>query len=469
MIDLSDLGLRPDPIAEPVPAEPERRSPLALTPGSPLARALFEVWQGRPVTVLKAAPGSGKSTLITRLVALLLSRTELSVAILTPTRSAAFDLAERVGQELAESCGPRSRFACVLGLSQAHQLPTVHSIPGGAFGVGRVVTVRTVASASGFSNPVQADVTIIDEAYQVTLSDMAVALRDSGQMVLVGDPGQIGPVVTIDDSVWERRPDSPTRRAPELMLERPDAAVIELSTTYRLGPVTTDLINRLYDFPIGCGRSPRHVTSDPRLDPVQLRSPGGSLPEIVRLVVPDVVDRNDADYLHRIAETARSYVGRTVHITTPDGQEVDYTLEAGDICVVAAYRTQVARLAAALDSYALGSFRVGTADSLQGGQWHVVVAVDPLLAAETAEGHNASLGRLCVMLSRHMTHLVWVCDDRWRAVLKATPPGEPTLPTSRAVRQHLDRAPVVGVGSQRGIPEPAGRVVCASPRDLTTA
>ena len=92
----------------------------------------------------------------------------------------------------------------------------------------------------------------------------------------------------------------------------------------------------------------------------------------------------------------------------------------------------------------MGPFKVGTADALQGGQWHVVVAVDPLLAAETAEGHNASPGRLCVMLSRHMTHLVWVCDDRWRTVVKANPPGEPALATSTAVREFLDGLPTIG-------------------------
>lgn len=44
-------------------------------------------------------------------------------------------------------------------------------------------------------------------------------------------------------------------------------------------------------------------------------------------------------------------MGRTVGITTPEGEQVDYTLEASDICVVAAYKVQVTRLAATLDSF----------------------------------------------------------------------------------------------------------------------
>ncbi len=446
MIDLSDLGLSPEPIAEPalVPLAPP--TPLALTPGTPLARCLYEVWQGRPVTVLKAAPGSGKSTLITRLVCLLLKRTELSVTILTPTRSAAFDLAERIGAALAENCGPRSSFTCVFGVSRPGEFPLQNCVAGGgALPLGcRAVMVRTVASASGLNNPVDSDVVIVDEAYQTTLSDMAVALRESDQVVLVGDPGQIGPVITVDDSVWARQATSPTRRAPEMLLERPDAALIELNTTYRLGPGSTDLLNLLYDFPVTCGRSPRHIVFDAAVDPGYLRTADGGLPEIVRKVLQDVTDRNDAAYLRTVAEMARSYVGRTVKITTPDGEVVDYTVEVSDICVVAAYRTQITRLTATLDSFKLGSFTVGTADALQGGQWHVVIAVDPLIAAETAEGHNASVGRLTVMLSRHMTHLVWVCDNRWETVLKATPAGESTLPLSRAVRSHLAQCARLG-------------------------
>lgn len=445
MIDLDDLGLEPEQITTiDTSAAVPVVTPLALTPDSPLARTLYEVWSGRPVTVVKAAPGSGKSTLITRLVALLLMRTDLSIAILTPTRGAAFDLAERVGQALVENCGPREKFQCVFGVSRPTEFNLVHAVaPSFQNHAARRVMVRTVASASGIQNPVDADVVIVDEAYQVTLSDMAVALREARQVVLVGDPGQIGPVVTVDDSVWAKHATSPTRRAPEMLAEREDAVVVGLDTTYRLGPASTELLNRLYDFPVRCGRSPRHVTFDPALDHGDLRTAEGGLPEVARMVVPNVVGRTESAYLRQVAEVARSYVGRTVEITTPDGERVDYTLEASDVCVVAAYKVQVTRLAATLDSFDVGSFKVGTADALQGGQWHVVVAVDPLIAAETAEGHNASLGRLTVMLSRHMTHLVWVCDGRWRKVLTATPPGEATLPVTRAVREHLSSVPKI--------------------------
>ena len=46
-----------------------------------------------------------------------------------------------------------------------------------------------------------------------------------------------------------------------------------------------------------------------------------------------------------------------------------------------------------------------------------VVAVDPTLSGAESE-HALSSGRLCVMTSRHMTHLTWVYDEGWEDVLE---------------------------------------------------
>ena len=132
MIDLEDLGLTPEPISGVDISEPEPVfTPLALTPESPLARTLYEVWSGRPVTVVKAAPGSGKSTLITRLVSLLLMRTDLSVAILTPTRARRSTWPSGSGRRWPTNCGPREKFTCIFGVSRPTEFNLVHSVPSG--------------------------------------------------------------------------------------------------------------------------------------------------------------------------------------------------------------------------------------------------------------------------------------------------------------------------------------------------
>jgi len=79
---------------------------------------------------------------------------------------------------------------------------------------------------------------------------------------------------------------------------------------------------------------------------------------------------------------------------------------------------------------------VGTADRLQGGQWHAVVALDPFIGYEGLSPHAMSLGRLCVMASRHRTHLTWVHDGRWNTHLSGStdvPGAEAALAVRRAL------------------------------------
>ena len=59
---------------------------------------------------------------------------------------------------------------------------------------------------------------------------------------------------------------------------------------------------------------------------------------------------------------------------------------------------------------------VGTADRLQGGQWPLVVALDPAAAVGSDNEYAMSLGRLGVMISRHTHHLTWLSDASWPEV-----------------------------------------------------
>jgi hypothetical protein len=80
---------------------------------------------------------------------------------------------------------------------------------------------------------------------------------------------------------------------------------------------------------------------------------------------------------------------------------------------------------------------VGTADSLQGGQWHAVVALDPFVGYTTATTHQLSPGRLCVMACRHMTHLTWVSDGGWELALMDPDIDPDEAEKGRKVRQVL--------------------------------
>ena len=113
--------------------------------------------------------------------------------------------------------------------------------PGGLYSGRRSVKVaasamqiRTLRSCE-MCPPSDFDVMVVDEAYQATFASVAAAGAKVPQLLLVGDPGQIGPVVTVDTSVWERMPDVPHRRAPEVFKSRDDAACFSIRESYRLG------------------------------------------------------------------------------------------------------------------------------------------------------------------------------------------------------------------------------------------
>ena len=70
---------------------------------------------------------------------------------------------------------------------------------------------------------------------------------------------------------------------------------------------------------------------------------------------------------------------------------------------------------------------------MQGGQWNVMVALDPITGYEMPAGHQMHTGRLCVMASRHVAHLSWVYPTDWLERLEATDEDE-SLDTDLAIQ-----------------------------------
>ena len=100
----------------------------------------------------------------------------------------------------------------------------------------------------------------------MTYADLGGLGPLSAQVVLVGDPGQIAPVVTGDSRRWRDWSAGPQRAAPEALLAAyPDSVTrLRLPHTWRLGPLTTALIQPAFyaDLPFDSVRPPRHVELD---------------------------------------------------------------------------------------------------------------------------------------------------------------------------------------------------------------
>lgn len=388
--DLNTLGIstKTPPRRQPSPEETARAVPSwsTLEPGSTVSRALFEVVSGRRVTIIDSPPGAGKSTATASMALWLADRTDMRVTIAAPTRNAATAIAEKI----AEAEKSASVVLALSGLNE-HRNTSIYTPGSGAFqgGSGDIV-VRTMASL-GMDASTETDLLIVDEAYQATYASMIAAGKASQQVLMVGDPGQIGPVVTSDTSLFADSEYAPNLRAPDVLRQHPSAKVLHLPRTYRLGARTVRAIAPLYDFPFDSGRPPRRVDGRDEIEGV-------------------VVDEADPIELYRkVAEVATDLVGQT--LITDDHQR---PLEETDVCVVAGDNMGVNGIAGFLSLTGhYPGITVGTADRLQGGQWHAVVAVDPLASASTVSDHHLAPGRLCVMASRHMTHMTWVHDGHW--------------------------------------------------------
>lgn len=371
------------------------------------ARALYRAWEGDPCISIDSPPGAGKTTLIVDLACRLALHMRGQVIVATPTNAAMFDIACRIGAKmkayseaykkvtgknappLIASLGNKATPYWVTQradyepshISDRHSGPT----PVGAV----VVSVMTVASARMSAR--SADVLIVEEAYQTTFSDIATAAARIPQIIMVGDPGQIGPVIPIDTTAWDTVTYPPSKRAPEVFKTFPDVARFSLPSTYRLGKATSRAIAPLYDFTFDSQRPDTYIDGRAEIEVLDLE--GVESPS-ERVVAETAIGRADA----LVGQPCVRVDGSTSTVT------------AADVVLIASRNEQVSLMTSLLALRPHHErFRVGTADSLQGGQWLAAISIDPLLGlSEIASAHSVEKGRLCVMTSRHQAHLTFI-------------------------------------------------------------
>jgi exodeoxyribonuclease V alpha subunit len=147
-------------------------------------RAAAKVALSQGLTVLTGGPGTGKTTTVARLLALLTSGRRLRIALAAPTGKAAARLQEAVQLEVAK-LAPSDQGA----LAGLHAT-TLHRLLGS-----RPDTSARFRHHRG--NRLPHDVIVVDETSMVSLTMMArllEAVRPETRLVLVGDPDQLASV-----------------------------------------------------------------------------------------------------------------------------------------------------------------------------------------------------------------------------------------------------------------------------------
>ncbi len=153
-------------------------------PGYEEQRAAAEIAVSQAVTVLTGGPGTGKTTTVARLLALLAEQAGLRIALAAPTGKAAARLTEAIANEVEKlDAVDRER------LSGLHAV-TLHRLLGSR-------PDTSVRFRHHRGNRLPHDVIVVDETSMVSLTMMArllEAVRPDARLILVGDADQLASV-----------------------------------------------------------------------------------------------------------------------------------------------------------------------------------------------------------------------------------------------------------------------------------
>lgn len=365
------------------------------------ASIVLAAWSGDPITLCPAPPGSGKTTLVVKLGALLSHRAGLRIGIAAQTRAQACDVAKRLaGLEycqrdriglLWKSSGPRP---------DAGDCPIIDKTRSVWPSDGGAVRIATTAKwLMADPSEYAADLLIVDEAYQCTYADIGALGAMAGQILCVGDAGQIEPVVTGSVARWQDSPTGPHVPGPiALAAAHPKlVTTVPLRHTWRLGPVTAKLVSDAFypDLPFTSRRPDEHI-----------EVAGRALPELSHRMITAADGPTAASVTDAVVTRVHELLDDTTLVTAQGRRPIT----GDDVAVVVPHVSQAAAVRATLAD--VPSVMVGTANALQGMERAVVVAVHPMVGKRIPGQFDLDAGRLCVMLSRHRDHLTVLVDEQ---------------------------------------------------------
>jgi hypothetical protein len=372
--------------------------------------------------VVKAPPGSGKTHTLLQGVVCAFGQGD-RVAVATQTNAQADDICRRLvrgqpGLNVSRfgahgSSAPPDLEGRVDWVTDSADLP-----------MGECVVVATTAKWSLVELAEAFDVLFVDEAWQMAWGDFMLLQQVAPRFVLIGDPGQIPPVVTIPVHRWETSPRAPHMPAPQLILLDtgiPKLLSLDLPCCRRLPADSVGLVRPFYDFDFHAWALPgerfvkvtRSAKSDD-VDPVIDLLNSGSTAIATR---PTPVDgppfEQDDEIAALAARIAKRILQRAAVAASEDGGK-GRELKARDIGISATHRVMngaiLRRLPADLRDQDSG-IRVDTPERWQGLERKLMIVVHPLSGVVQPSAFDLETGRLCVMASRHRSGMIIVSRD----------------------------------------------------------
>ena len=377
-----------------------------------LEEDVFEKLERNDVVLVNSPPGGGKTTLLIRIAELAI-RSDKSIIIATATVAQGLEIASRLSARsipatfITRANASDSSYPKLDGVTYESKIAQAL--------VGEVV-IATVAKLQ-LSKSAKADLLLVDEAYQSTYGDIYIIHEIGDKVVLVGDPGQLDPVVSIDTTKMNILKNPIVYSAPYGFNVGEDATC-RIDASYRLPQSTVDVIGPVF--------YPELKFESKQVDGMTFELVGLEEPKDERdrdshLLLSEVgKDRSiifsknffddvaKEDVANRINEAVSfiSYLvnGNHHYIDKRDGDEgesrIVRRIEASDIAVITPGRKTVGQIKSLLAKEGLADVEVETVERWQGKE--KLISVVFILPDELATGPSASSPkRQSVMYSRH--------------------------------------------------------------------
>ena len=396
------------------------------------------------LSIISAAPGSGKSTALLDIAQQLLAMDGVQrIIVAAQTNNQANDL----GIKFAKSFGADNvyRFASSLIKKPAdydgHWKSSVKDIEGKIDCV-IIATAAKWGQAIATSPEFGADYVLVDEAFQMPYSTFVQISCLSENFVLIGDEGQIPPVVPIDASRWETSEYPPHWPAPMTLTRRGETHGEKflrggLEYCWRLPNASVDYIKPFYER-LGVDVKPVPGPEDRKLEYSSAPKSENSAVEValglmqdgapVLITIPDdpegiPIDADQA-VAHAVKETLRSLIATNSQYSMLENpkQPTVEPLKISDIAICSTKRAMNALIENSIQEVLAEApesaineelreapnmgLRVDTPERLQGLEFKIFLAVHPLSNAQKPSSFDLETGRLCVMASRHQIGLI---------------------------------------------------------------
>lgn len=357
---------------------------------------------------LDSPPGAGKTDVVERVAVQDMADLGERCMVVTQTNEQAFDLAARFSENydnLPFTLFARSELPVPRRLLTLRNLQVARR--SSELPAGPCVVVGNAWRWSWCDDGAAApfDVQIVDEAFQLPDHRFHQIAGMAARHVLVGDPGQIQPLITCKIERWVCDPAGPHVPAPRALTSRHrDVMRMSLPVSRRLLADTVEIIQpafyRELPFAALSGVGERRLVTrargaTPFDEAVDLAEAGASLVQVeLPPLTPGEVDEELADAM---VATAARFLRRRALVVEGDAVR---TLDASMIGVVCAHVSQVNAVRERLPQELTGVF-VETANRFQGLEKPVMLVYHPLSGRTDGDEFHMDAGRLCVMLTRH--------------------------------------------------------------------